>query len=102
MIEATEKEIRIYFRTGIADMIFNDLKLPIAAGTPDPDHLILLVDSDDNVLEKSGIWSNLKAMKAGNVYRMTSRQNYNEAFFAIGKQSVLEQISGDILKHTKK
>ncbi|GGA01299.1 ferrichrome ABC transporter substrate-binding protein [Paenibacillus marchantiophytorum] len=119
VIEATEKEIRIYSSTGIADMIFKDLKLPKAPGTPDPDpwggkvtnleglstldpdHLILLVNSDNNVLEQSKIWSSLKAMKAGNVYRMTSRQNYNEAFFAIGKQSVLEQISGDILKHTK-
>ncbi|MEC0225800.1 ABC transporter substrate-binding protein [Paenibacillus alba] len=119
VIEATEKEIRIYSSTGIADMIFQDLKLPKAPGTPapdpwggkvtnleglstlDPDHLILLVNNDNNVLEQSKIWSSLKAVKAGNVYRMTSRQNYNEAFFAIGKQSVLEQISGDILKHAK-
>ncbi|NQX70662.1 ABC transporter substrate-binding protein [Paenibacillus alba] len=119
VIEATEKEIRIYSSTGIADMIFQDLKLPKAPGTPDPDpwggkvtnleglstlnpdHLILLVNSDNNVLEQSKIWSSLKAVKAENVYRMTSKQNYNEAFFAIGKQSVLEQISGDILKHAK-
>ncbi|OPH61395.1 ABC transporter substrate-binding protein [Paenibacillus ferrarius] len=119
VIEATEKEIRIYSSTGIADMIFQDLKLPKAPGTPDPDpwggkvtnleglstlnpdHLILLANNENNVLEQSKIWSSLKAMKAGNVYRMTSRQNYNEAFFAIGKQSVLEQISGDILKHAK-
>lgn len=37
VIEATEKEIRIYSRTGIADMIFNDLGLPLAPGTPEPD-----------------------------------------------------------------
>ncbi|RAV23430.1 ABC transporter substrate-binding protein [Paenibacillus contaminans] len=116
VIEATQKEIRIYSRTGVADMIFNDLKLAKAPGTPepdawggkvtsleglstlDPDHLVLLADNDKNVLEQSNIWSGLKAVKNGNVYRMTSRQNYNEAFFALGKKALMEQLIGDMTK----
>lgn len=119
VIEATQKEIRIYSRTGIADLIFHDLGLPQAPGTPepdpwggkvtsleglstfDPDHVILLSDNDQNVLEQSNIWSNLKAAKSGNVYRMTSRQNYNEAFFALGKKVVMEEIAGQIMNHIK-
>lgn len=117
VIEATQKEIRIYSRTGIADLIFNDLGLPQTPGTPepdawggkvtslenlfnfDPDHVILLADNDQNILEQSKVWSNLKAAKSGNIYRMTSRQNYNEAFFALGKKAVMEQITGLIVNH---
>ncbi|AZS18260.1 hypothetical protein EI981_12060 [Paenibacillus lutimineralis] len=116
IIEATQKEIRIYSRTGIADMIYNDLQLPQALGLPEPDawggkgtsleglstlnpdHLILMADSSDNVLEKSSIWNSLKAVQAGKIYRMTSRQNYNEAFFALGKKSLMNQLVEDILK----
>lgn len=120
VIESTQKEIRIYARTGLADIVFNDLGLPKAPGTPepdpwggkvmsleglstyDPDHLILLTDGEQNVLEQSKIWSSLKAVKSGHVYRMTSRQNYNEAFFAMGKKAVMEQIAGDITKPGKR
>lgn len=93
VIEATPKEIRIYSSTGVADMIFNDIKLPKAPGRPEPDgwggkvtsleglsslnpdHLILLFESENNVLEDSKLWEGLKAVQSGNVYRMTSRQS---------------------------
>ncbi len=65
----------------------------------DPDHLILLADGSDNILEQSGFWSKLQAVKAGNVYRMTSLQNYNEAFFALGKKAMIAQLVDDIVKH---
>ncbi|OPA75155.1 ABC transporter substrate-binding protein [Paenibacillus selenitireducens] len=117
VIEATPKEIRIYARTGLADIIFHDLGLPQTPGTPEPDawggkvtnmealsnfnpdHVFLLADNDQNVLRNSNIWSSLHAVKSGNVYRMSSRQNYNEAFFALGKKNVLEKISEQIVQH---
>ncbi|MCY9513160.1 ABC transporter substrate-binding protein [Paenibacillus apiarius] len=119
VIEATPKEIRIYSSTGVADMIFNDIKLPKAPGRPEPDgwggkvtsleglsslnpdHLILLFESENNVLEDSKLWEGLKAVQSGNVYRMTSRQNYNEAFTAWDKKAVLEQIASAILQNPK-
>ncbi|MBN3526729.1 ABC transporter substrate-binding protein [Paenibacillus apiarius] len=119
VIEATPKEIRIYSSTGVVDMIFNDIKLPKAPGRPEPDgwggkvtsleglsslnpdHLILLFESENNVLEDSKLWEGLKAVKSGNVYRMTSRQNYNEAFTAWDKKAVLEQIASAILQKPK-
>jgi iron complex transport system substrate-binding protein len=85
-------------KTGIADLIFHDLGLLPTPGTPEPelwggkvtslkalsslnpDHVILLVDNNQNVLEHSNIWSSIQAVKSGKVYRMTSRQNYNKAF----------------------
>jgi iron complex transport system substrate-binding protein len=115
VIEATQKEIRIYARTGVADILFNDLGMQAAPGTPEPDawggkvtslealssfepdHIILMADSEDNVLKDINIWSSTKAVKAGHVYGMTTRQNYNEAFFAMGKLAVLEQIASEIL-----
>ncbi len=117
VVEATAKEVRIYSRTGIADLVYHDLQLPQAPGVPepdawggkvtslegfidlDPDHLILLADGSDNILEQSGFWSKLQAVKAGNVYRMTSLQNYNEAFFALGKKAMIAQLVDDIVKH---
>lgn len=116
VIEATAKEIRIYSKTGVADMIFRDMQLPQAPGTPEPDpwggkvtsleglsnlnpdHLILMADSDNNVLQESKLWSGLKAVKTGRVYRMTSKQNYNEAFYALGKKALLEQLGSDIVQ----
>ncbi|SCW41344.1 iron complex transport system substrate-binding protein [Paenibacillus tianmuensis] len=116
VIEATAKEIRIYSKTGVADMIFRDMQLPQAPGTPEPDpwggkvtsleglsnlnpdHLILLTASENNVLQESKLWSGLKAVKNGRVYRLTSKQNYNEAFYALGKKALLEQLGNDIVQ----
>lgn len=119
VIEATSKEIRIYAKTGVADMIFADLKLPKAPGIPDPDpwggkvtsleglsslnpdHVVLLADSDQNVLEQSQIWNHIKAKQKGNVYRITTKQSYNEAFFALGKKAILDQLASEILKQNR-
>lgn len=120
VIEATQKGIRIYAKTGLADMIYTDLKLPKAAGIPDPDpwggketsleglstldpdHIVLLADSEQNVLEDTAIWSNMRANKNGKVYRVTTKQNYDEAFFALGKKAMIEQIAADILQKNQK
>lgn len=74
MIEATPKEIRIYATKGVADMVFHDMKLPKAPGTPEPDgwggkvsnveglfslnpdHIILVADGNKHVLEESNLW----------------------------------------------
>ncbi|KQO15442.1 ABC transporter substrate-binding protein [Paenibacillus sp. Leaf72] len=116
IIEATAKEVRIYSTTGVADIIYSDLKLPKAPGIPDPDkwggkvtsieglstlnpdHIILMSESEENVLKDSKIWSGLKAVKDSQVYQLSTRQNYNEAFTALGKQALLEQLANDILK----
>lgn len=99
--------------------IFNDLKLLKAAGTPEPDawvgkvtsleglsildpeHLIFMSESEQNVLEESNVWNNLQAVKNGKVYRITTKQNYNEAFYALGKQTFIEQIGKEIIEKNK-
>lgn len=63
-----------------------------------PDHLILMADSDSNVLEGTMLWNNLNAVKNHHVYRITSRQNYNEAFTSMGKNGLLEQIADDMIQ----
>ncbi|WP_028545657.1 ABC transporter substrate-binding protein [Paenibacillus taiwanensis] len=116
VIEPTAKEIRIYSSTGVAELLFEDLLLPKAPGTPDPDgwggkvtsleglstlnpdHIVLMSDHEHNVLEGSKLWTGLQAVKSGHVYRLTTRQNYNEAFTAFGKQAVLEQVAEQILR----
>ncbi|WP_262679047.1 ABC transporter substrate-binding protein [Paenibacillus sp. J5C2022] len=114
VIGATTKELHIYSTTGVADMIFGDLKLPMMPGTPEadywggivadleilstfePDHIVLIADNENNMLEQSAIWSSMKAVKEGNVYRMTNRQNYNEAFYALGKKKLIEELAVNI------
>ncbi|MGW9127297.1 hypothetical protein ACWGPW_20130 [Paenibacillus chitinolyticus] len=120
VIEATQKEIRVYAETGIADMLYRNLGLPKPPGTPDPDpwggkvlslealpaidadHIVLLADNEQNALEQSRLWGGLRAVKTGHVYRVTSRQSYNEAFFALGKENLIGQIAGDILEKNKR
>lgn len=53
------------------------------------------------MLEESSLWKGLQAVKNGRVYRMTSRKNYNEEFFALGKQALMEQVSKGILQKEK-
>lgn len=111
IIEATAKEVRIYATTGVASIVFEDLGLTKDPGTPepdpwggkvtsleglatlDPDHIVLMADSTDNVLETSELWANMRANQEGHVYRFTTRQNYNEAFYAMGKEAVMEQLA---------
>lgn len=116
VIEATQKEIRLYSQTGVADLLYSDLNLPKADRIPDPDpwggkvtsleslaglepdHIVLMTDSEDNVLESSGLWKRMKAVQDGHVYRLTTRENYNEAFFALGKESTLERLAAEIVE----
>jgi iron complex transport system substrate-binding protein len=101
-------------------MVFDDLKLPRSPGTPEPDkwggkvtsleglselnpdHIVLMADSDQNVLQQSKIWSGLQAVKAGNIYKLSSIRNYNEAFTALGKKALLEQLAAEIMKNVKR
>ncbi|OAB34843.1 ABC transporter substrate-binding protein [Paenibacillus macquariensis subsp. defensor] len=116
IIEATPKEIRIYAATGVADMIFNDMLLPKAEGTPepdawgekvtsvealasfDPDHIILMVDSTQSIVDDNNVWASMKAVKNNHVYRMTSAKNYNYAFTAMGKRKLIDELGELIVK----
>lgn len=112
VIEATPKDIRLYVRSGIADIIYDEMKLPKVAGLPepdpwggkvtsvealdsiDPDHIILMANEGENVLDNNKVWESLKAVKAGHVYEMTSDDNYNYSFTAFGRQQLIERIDG--------
>lgn len=58
----------------------------------DPDHLILMSDSESNVLEGSSIWEGVAGEERSNL------PDDNEAFTAWGKLSVMEQLAHEILQ----
>ena len=117
IIEATAKEIRIYAATGVADMVFNDLQLPKAEGTPEPDpwggkvtsvealasfqpdHIILMADNGPTILDDNNVWDSMNAVKNKQIYRITSAKNYNYAFTAMGKMELIDELGKLIVKN---
>jgi len=106
---------RIYADAGVGDILFNDVKLPRAQGTPsgvwglsiqlegitaiDPDHIVLLYS--DNVvkeLEQSAVWNSLKAVKNGHVYKIPNEVQYAQAFSTEGKLQLLDTFRELILQ----
>ncbi|MHA6482388.1 ABC transporter substrate-binding protein [Paenibacillus sp. strain BS8-2] len=107
VIETGPMGYRIYANAGVGDILFNDVKLPIAEGTPkegwgtsiqlegittiDPDHIILLYsDLIVDELDNSDVWKSLKAVRNGNVYRLANEVQYAEAFTTSGKLKLLD------------
>lgn len=117
IIEATAKEIRIYAATGVADMVFNDLQLSKAEGTPEPDpwggrvtsvealasfqpdHIILMADNGPTILDDNNVWDSMNAVKNKHIYRITSAKNYNYAFTAMGKMELIDELGELIVKN---
>ncbi|WP_341280833.1 ABC transporter substrate-binding protein [Paenibacillus sp. FSL H8-0537] len=114
VIEANQKTIRIYGTSGYGSLLFNDLKLPYAEGTPikdwgleidieglstiNPDHIFFMyTDGSETDLVNSAIWKSKDAVKNGNVYRGSNNDQWNLSFTPLGKDMLLDQIAEMIL-----
>lgn len=118
IIETGPMGYRIYADAGVGDILFNDVNLPRAPGTPqdvwglsislegittiDPDHIILLYSEGIvDELEKSAVWGGLKAVKNGHIYKIPNEVQYAQAFTTSGKLKLLDMISELILHNEK-
>lgn len=115
VIETYPKNLVIYSSAGTAELIYQDLGLRRTDGIPkpehwggleislealssiNPDHLILM-ENTENKMSDSKIWSNLKAVQNGKVYKITNVDNYNYSFTAIGRMELLDRIGALILE----
>ncbi|MBP1989391.1 ABC transporter substrate-binding protein [Paenibacillus eucommiae] len=118
VIETYPKNLVIYSSSGTAELIYQDLGLKRTPGIPepeswggleitleslasiDPDHLILMENSE-NTMNDSKVWSNLKAVRNGNIYKITNVDNYNYSFTAMGRMEMLDRI-GTLIQENHK
>ncbi len=116
VMEATPKELRIYATAGLADILFEDMQLKAEENTPEPDgwggkvvsleilsqinpdYIWMMKDNDDTIIDGLDVWTSLNAVKSRNIYTITSTQNYNESFTAIGRENLLKEIEAQMMK----
>lgn len=106
----------VYRTGGPGELIFEAMKLPPSAGTPegvwgevvdgeyfskiDADHIFFF--SDDGKLgdtANSPAWQNLKAVKNGNVYLGVNGLQYDMAYTPKGKLIYMEKMAEAIINH---
>ncbi|WP_340673039.1 ABC transporter substrate-binding protein [Brevibacillus agri] len=118
-LAVTPKLFRVYGNYGYADILFSDLGLKPAAGTPadktmemveleglskfQPDHLFLVnfggkADEVYAELKKSPVWNSNKAVQQGHLYEVTNETFNIKAFGPIGKEMLLGEIGAMLLK----
>lgn len=118
VIETYPKDFVIYSTSGTAELIYQDLGLKRMAGIPEPeawgglqiglesissfnpDNLILM-ENKENTMNDSKVWNNLKAVQKGNIYKITSADNYNYSYTAIGRMELLDRLGALILQNHK-
>ncbi len=118
IVETYPKSFVVYSSSGMAELIYEDLDLERTEGIPspetwggieinleslsflNPDHIILMENSE-NKIDESTVWSTLTAVQKGNVYKITSVENYNYSFTAMGRMMLLDRISTLILESGK-
>ncbi|ARC84823.1 periplasmic binding family protein [Clostridium argentinense CDC 2741] len=107
----------VYRTGGPGELIFDAMKLPPSAGTPevvwgevvdaeyfskiDADHIFFF--SDDGKVgdtENNPTWQNLKAVKNGNVYYGLNDEQYDMAYTPNGKLLYMEKMANAIINHT--
>ena len=107
----------LYRTGGPGDLIFEAMKLPASAGTPegvwgevvdaeyfskiDADHILFF--SDDGKVgdtANSPTWQNMKAVKNGNVYCGVNDLQYNMAYTPNGKLLYMEKLTNAIINRT--
>ncbi|KZE47111.1 ferrichrome ABC transporter substrate-binding protein [Brevibacillus parabrevis] len=118
-LAVTPKLFRVYGNYGYADILFTDLGLKPAEGTPadktmemielegltkfQPDHLFLVnfggkADEVYAELKKSPVWKSNKAVQQNHLYEVTNETFNTKAFGPLGKEMLLDEIGGMLLK----
>ena len=114
---ATSGSFMVFSEGGIGTVLKEDMKLPQPANMPeqdsitlptvtmeglseiDADHIIVIAtESDKADLEASSVWSEIRAVKEGNVTILDASPYFSQAYNPIGRELILESIKDAVIK----
>lgn len=114
---ASSGAFMVFSEGGIGTVLKDDMKLPQPANMPeqdsitlptvtmeglseiDADHIIVIAtESDKADLEASSVWSQIRAVKEGNVTILDASPYFSQAYNPIGRELILESVKDAVIK----
>lgn len=114
---AMQGKFMVFSEGGIGTVLKDDMKLPQPTNMPkqdnitlptvtmeglteiDADHIIVIATEADKAdLDKSTIWSQIRAVKEGNVTILDASPYFSQAYNPIGRELVLQSIKDEVVK----
>ncbi len=114
---ASSGSFMVFSEGGIGTVLKEDMKLPQPTNMPkqdsitlptvtmeglseiDADHIIVIAtESDKADLEASSVWSQIRAVKEGNVTILDASPYFSQAYNPIGRELILESVKDAVIK----
>ena len=114
---ATSGQFMVFSEGGIGTVLKDDMGLPQPVNMPkqegitlptvtmeglteiDADHIIVIgAESDKADLEASAVWSEIRAVKEGNVTILDASPYFSQAYNPIGRELLLQSIKDEVVK----
>lgn len=114
---ASPGSFMVFSEGGIGTVLKEDMKLPQPANMPkqdnislptvtmeglseiDADHIIVIAtESDKADLAASSVWSEIRAVKEGNVTILNASPYFSQAYNPIGRELILESVKDAVIK----
>ena len=114
---ASSGSFMVFSEGGIGTVLKDDMKLPQPVNMPeqdsitlptvtmeglseiDADHIIVIAtESDKADLEASSVWSQIRAVKDGNVTILDASPYFSQAYNPIGRELILESVKDAVIK----
>ena len=114
---ASSGSFMVFTEGGIGTVLKDDMKLPQPANMPeqdsitlptvtmeglseiDADHIIVIAtESDKADLEASSVWSQIRAVKEGNVTILDASPYFSQAYNPVGRELILESVKDAVIK----
>ena len=107
----------VFTDSGIGSILYDDMKLAKPKNMPkqdgislpqvtmegltgiDADNIVVIADeSNKKDLEASKVWSQIRAVKNGNVVMLNTSPYFTQVYNPIGKELILESIKNELVK----
>lgn len=114
---ASSGSFMVFSEGGIGTVLKEDMKLPQPTNMPkqdsitlptvtmeglseiDADHIIVIAtQSDKSDLKDSSVWSEIRAVKEGNVTILDASPYFSQAYNPIGRELILESVKDAVIK----
>jgi iron complex transport system substrate-binding protein len=114
---ASQGQFMVFSNAGLGTVINDDMKLARPENMPkqdnitlpmvsmegltkiDPDHIVVIAtDSDKKDLENSTVWSQIRAVKDGNVTILDATPYFAQSYNPIGRELLLESVKNELTK----